>query len=747
MEIKIANSENQENVFNPVIGTKTNDLLNRLKDTLDQDEIENLVNETYHILSKCANPLILKEQDVTHLAVGYVQSGKTMSFTTLTALASDNGFQIVIFFAGTKTNLLSQTTKRLSKDLIADSILDNIYKIYENPNSSTLNEIRNKLRISSKPTILISVLKHYAHINELAKIFNDKKFKLELGNKGVLIIDDEADQASLNGFTYENSKNASLSSEWDIETEDKESSTYSSILKLRGSIPNHSYVQYTATPQGPLLISLLDLLSPKGHTVLTPGRKYTGGKVFFQNYPDLIISIPENELYHKKNNPLRNIPNSLIESLQVYILSVTLESYYWKKEKFLSMMIHPGQTKALNRLFHKWVKELIDKWTTIFNLDEFDLARVSLDNEFESVYYKESLKLYVGDNDLPNFDGIKNFISDVINDTRLYLVISDRDAEKVVDWDSATSHILVGADMLNRGYTVEKLAVTYMPRYSKSKSNADTIQQRCRFFGYKLNYLKSCRVYLPTTSIGEYVDYVDHEEEMRKWLSENENIEEAQKQLILSDKLNPTRKNILPSNIVQFKMRGWHTMNALQSIESNKVVTENFLNSYQFVNWETQYGTSDRNHKYSLIPIEKAIDFLSKFKFGNYEDSARKSATIRYINYLSEELSNPISHICFIQMAYDSDFRERKYDSTSSKIDQLFSGRSTNGSSVYPGDREIKFESTICIQVHKVKLKCDQITKLLGKTIYTLAIYYPEVFASGYVTNFGGINDIEFDDE
>ncbi|MEY2703528.1 MAG: hypothetical protein RLY43_2167, partial [Bacteroidota bacterium] len=329
----------------------------------------------------------------------------------------------------------------------------------------------------------------------------------------------------------------------------------------------------------------------------------------------------------------------------------------------------------------------------------------------------------------------------------LYLVISDKDAEKVVDWDSATSHILVGADMLNRGYTVEKLAVTYMPRYTKSKSNADTIQQRCRFFGYKLNYLKSCRVYLPTASIGEYVDYVDHEEEMRAWLSENENIEEAQKQLILSDNLNPTRKNILPSNIVQFKMRGWHTMNALQSIESNKVITENFLNSNQFVNWETQYGTSDRNHKFSLIPIEKAIDFLSMFKFGNYEDSARKSATIRYINYLSKELSNPISNICFIQMAFDSDFRERKYDSTSSKIDQLFSGRSTNGSSVYPGDREIKFENTICIQVHKVKLKCDQITKLLGKTIYTLAIYYPEVFASGYVTNFGGNNENEFDDE
>ena len=109
---------------------------------------------------------------------------------------------------------------------------------------------------------------------------------------------DLADQASLNGFAYENSKKESISAEWE-ETEMKESSTYSSILNLRANIPNHSYVQYTATPQGPLLISILDLLSPKSHTVLTPGKKYTGGKTFFQDYPDLVISIPTDELGKK----------------------------------------------------------------------------------------------------------------------------------------------------------------------------------------------------------------------------------------------------------------------------------------------------------------------------------------------------------------------------------------------------------------------------------------------------------------
>lgn len=43
-----------------------------------------------------------------------------MSFTGLTALALDNGYRIIIYLAGTKNNLLEQTSKRLKKDLIGN---------------------------------------------------------------------------------------------------------------------------------------------------------------------------------------------------------------------------------------------------------------------------------------------------------------------------------------------------------------------------------------------------------------------------------------------------------------------------------------------------------------------------------------------------------------------------------------------------------------------------------------------------
>lgn len=743
MEIKILPPKNRNEFFKPVMGIKMNDLISRFKKILDEDEIDALIKETNEILSHCTNPNLLVEQDVTHLTVGYVQSGKTMSFTTVAALAADNGYRIVVFLAGTKNNLLTQTTKRLTKDLITESTLNNLYKVVENPSISSINEIRNKLRISSRPTILITVLKHPKHVGELSYIFKDRAMQQELGKQGVLIIDDEADQASLNGFSYANSKKASTSDEWDEETDNKESSTYNSILNLRAAIPNHSYVQYTATPQGPLLISIMDLLSPKSHTVLTPGKKYTGGKTFFQDFPDLVISIPDNELYIKDKN--LTLPDSLKEALQIYILSVALVVNHWKKVKFLSMMVHADRQKDVSRLFHGWVKDLIEKWTTILNFENDDLGRVDLDDEFKEIYEKESSKFYTSEDEIPTYVKIKHLISDAINDTKLYLIISDKDAEKEVDWDGGSSHILVGADMLNRGFTVENLAITYMPRYTKGKSNADTIQQRCRFFGYKQEFLKSCRVYLPTDSIAEYVDYILHEEEMRKWLRSTDSLENVQQQLILSEKLNATRKNILPYNIVKSKMKGWHAMNALHFIDINNTIIDNFLKNIKFDLWIPQYSTIDRKHKISSVSVDEAIDLLTKFKFGNYGDTARKQATIRYLQYLSTDALKPISKVNFIQMAYESDYRERNFNPSTLKIDQLFTGRSTTGSEVYPGDREIKLEDTICIQLHKVKLKCHQTNKFVGKIIYTLAIYYPENFATGYISS--ETENFDFEDD
>src|SRR5882762_1115092 len=66
---------------------------------LDKTAGEKLIHSSAEILGSGVNPQTLKGA-ATGLIVGYVQSGKTLSFTTVIGLARDNGFPLVILVAG-----------------------------------------------------------------------------------------------------------------------------------------------------------------------------------------------------------------------------------------------------------------------------------------------------------------------------------------------------------------------------------------------------------------------------------------------------------------------------------------------------------------------------------------------------------------------------------------------------------------------------------------------------------------------
>ena len=134
--------------------------------------------ETTDILSHCNPHDAVTNRETTHLVVGYVQSGKTMSFTGLTALALDNNYRVIVYLAGTKNNLLDQTVQRLRKDLIGSgSSYCDMYKIHSNPTANDADDLLGHLESMDKPILLIPILKHYDHINKLAAIFNSMEFK------------------------------------------------------------------------------------------------------------------------------------------------------------------------------------------------------------------------------------------------------------------------------------------------------------------------------------------------------------------------------------------------------------------------------------------------------------------------------------------------------------------------------------------------------------------------------------------
>jgi hypothetical protein len=704
----------------------------------------NLRDETSNILAHCNPHNAISNPETTHLVVGYVQSGKTLSFTGLSALALDNGYRVIVFLAGTKNNLLNQTSKRLRKDLIGvTSTNNNFFKIHTNPTVDVMEEMIGHIECSDKPIILIPILKHYDHINKLAEVFKSNDFLDVMSNETVLIIDDEADQASLNSFGRKNSKKAE-------DEEMEESRTYESILKLRAALPGNTYIQYTATPQANILISMQDLLSPKSHTLLTPGEGYVGGKLFFgkegRNHDlfngGLIKEIPKEQVFHKKRNPLKKMPQSLKDALMLHIMAVAIVIKFLKVDEvsYLSMMVHPDNTKKWNKKFKDWIEKELRNWRIALKKPDGQDDKEDIISRFR-LLFPLAIEFYSVE-ERPTFEQIEHYISDVINDRKVWLVNTDKEAQSEIEWDNYKMHILVGAEMLNRGFTVEKLATTYMPRYSVGPTNADTIQQRCRFFGYKQDYIKSCRVFLPSWSITNYFDYINHEEELRSTLASCDTLAAAERKILLSTNLRPTKQNVLPISVVNTKLKGMRGMQAFESkslIEENDNLVKSFLQKHKS-SFDISYEntTLDRTHRGFKLSIDEAISFLSDFRFGNFLDARRKADTIRYLRYLSsEDNEKPLKFVYFIQMAFSAPIRHRTFDSENLRLSidtDLFAGPSSaTDSTNYPGDRKIVGDDSITFQLYHFHL--DGAPLNFAHEGYTLAINYPDSLAANYCSN------------
>ena len=61
----------------------------------DVDRQKEVINETKRILSRCANPSLTVDRKCC-LVLGQVQSGKTLSFTSVIALARDNKISFTV---------------------------------------------------------------------------------------------------------------------------------------------------------------------------------------------------------------------------------------------------------------------------------------------------------------------------------------------------------------------------------------------------------------------------------------------------------------------------------------------------------------------------------------------------------------------------------------------------------------------------------------------------------------------------
>src|SRR5579883_1699220 len=325
--IQVLGGEPGNQRWNPRVGSETFALLENLRE-LDQTSKEIVRSEAIAVLAKTVPPAA-QAGDETGLVIGHVQSGKTMSFTTVAALAHDNGYRMVIVITEVSKPLFEQSKARLQHDLQLLTRRDRKWQHFSNPRGNdrqsmvdTLAEWRDpSTPPSERRTILITVMKNHTHLEKLRQVLSS----LDLREVPVLVIDDEADQAGLNTLVNMGA----------------ESTTYRRLLSLRDLLPHHTFLQYTATPQAPLLINLIDVLSPNFADVLTPGADYVGGREFFIDHPHLVRTIPSAEIPARDDNPTEP-PPSLLDAMRIFFLGVAAGLVLDDGRGNRSMMVHPS---------------------------------------------------------------------------------------------------------------------------------------------------------------------------------------------------------------------------------------------------------------------------------------------------------------------------------------------------------------------------------------------------------------------
>ena len=726
-------------------------LLQRQADMgLPESARDEIVQSGMAIIARCVSPNEEEDSQETGLVVGYVQSGKTLSFTTVAALACDNRFPLVIVLSGTKRNLYSQTVKRLRRDLDLEHPAGRWVIIEaQTQNPDLPQQLRHLLEQWDQPelpgfprkTALITVLKNRQRVDGLI----DTLRQLDLRGRSCLIIDDEADQHGLNSKVRQNETSA----------------VYGALLSLRDALPRHTYVQYTATPQALLLISVLDSLSPRFGWTLAAGTGYCGVQAFFED-GRLVSTIPDHDLHAIDDESDGGPPDSLLEALRQFYVGVAVQAYHRGRneptQEHRSMLVHPSMRKMDHYRFKRWVEGATESWIELLDLAPGVPDREELVRAFRYAYDElaDSAETHQQQNDdhemLSPFEDVLVYLPPSMRSTWTWEVNSRvLEGWTQDNWNSAPSHILVGGENLGRGFTVNGLTTTYMPR-GRGVGVADTIQQRGRFFGYKRDYLGLCRVFLDGDVRSDYENYIDHESHVMQVLREltqsGSSMSEWRRRMLLAQSLLPTRRSVMPDIYRHLQVSEWtqqvqpwtHEDDAW--VASNWDVIEAFLDGLVFQEdpGSDQRTVDQRNALTEHIPLLSVLEnLLVRMRF-SWRDAPNFSAAELAIQWHLR--SNPDASATVYRMAdqrspLPGGGKRRRQIDEKGRIANLFQGEApvhpvALRGSVYPGDRRVHAAEVVTVQVHDLDLTdAAQPPNLLKGHVPAVAIWVPSTMRVG----------------
>lgn len=523
------------------------------------------------------------------LLIGKVQSGKTSNLELFTALAFDNGFNLVIIYGGYDNTLLAQTTTRFRETFDIPNRLDygdTSPVVFSSDDNTQLlsvdNEIIEDLIEANKPILLIAMKRPAA----LKKV-NDLLCRINKAQLKSFIIDDEGDQASLN--TEKNKQT-------------KESPTYKEIIDMKRQLNNPLYLSVTATPQANIFLDEYSQLRPDSIRLIEPGLGYCGAESYHLFDSGSIEIIPDED---QENLTSGNMPVSLLHAIHHYIIASAI--MYKRKQLNSDMIIHSHRTVNEHGTIYRCVDAYIQEFKDIIDNNDttsLNMRFTELNKSYKKLFSQNIQQEYP-------FETLKSIIpSQIIK--RIYIILKNSAGQITQSTEKFRKHkIYIGGDLLQRGVTFANLVTTYFSRWANDSGNMDTNLQRARWFGYRSNYIDLCKIFTTQNISREFTTLSEIDEDLWEQFYSIQSGEMAIDDILIhadNTKQRPTRKNVASYSSVTFKNK-WikqriGIFDRLQLETNNRIVTE-LINK---TNWiETTSGRIDNNDDSDKITAKYAI--------------------------------------------------------------------------------------------------------------------------------------------
>jgi hypothetical protein len=515
-------------------------------------EIDSLDRASDRVLAHMGNPNGIEGFAVRGLVVGHVQSGKTANFSALIAKAADAGYRVVIVLSGLHNTLRQQTQRRLQRDLghdVSDGVgLPEPGRQWVWMTSGELGGDFSTRGTSSavlqgNDHVILVVKKNKTRLQRLLEWMENRV----PAHVPVLVIDDEADQASVNtgGNRTPIAEQVDLDQDdydGDIPADDEldPSAINLRIRQLLNLFAKCSYVAYTATPFANVLINPRAFDAQAGKDLFPrdfiislpqpPGSRYVGAEYLFgrdalpgdsdegmSDGLDVVELVPSHEIDLLVPPPRQSagfIP-SMPESLRQALVDFVLAAAGWLqrsgRDEPCTMLVHTDMRRAMqNPLAVDIEKELAyirQQWRY-----EGDQYRPRMRRRWEERFRPVTASVDISKD--VAYEVVEPFVDSLLRDGIPVRVLnSDHPTNLDFDAEPALKAVLVGGNKLSRGVTIEGLLVSY---YVRETLYYDTLMQMGRWFGYRGAYVDLTRLYSTELLVSCFHDLATAEEELRR---------------------------------------------------------------------------------------------------------------------------------------------------------------------------------------------------------------------------------------